>query len=334
MPALDPDDSPSAGFVAALNEPTATASSLQRPMRRAPPTWPTRVHRWAISTAFTWTVGTATPAAAAAPASMEAASATLAEAERRLAAGDPDAAIVRYEAALAQIPAEPGYAPTRAEVLLTIVEALEAGFARDGDLERLRRAKRLLDRYLGPLELLDEQGRAAAEERRILVINAITTVEEKLRAEEAARAAVSRRERAATARRRARAFTVSGATLTALGGVGFALMGAGLGLGRSADARIAGLKEDRLAAGEDWSLPCTDDACRDERHAALDPLVARGNAGNALAIAGAVTGGSLLVSGVVLLSRARKKRRDARQIELVPTTTSGRGVGLILTGKF
>jgi hypothetical protein len=266
--------------------------------------------------------------AAAAPAGMEAASATLAEAARRLAAGDPDGAIARYEAALAQIPAEPGYAPTRAEVLLTIVEALEAGFARDADLERLRRAKRLLDRYLGPLDLLDEQGRAAAEERRILVINAILTVEETRRAEATARAAAARRERAAAARRQARSFTAAGAALTGLGAAGLALMGAGLGVGRGADARIAALKE---AKGDDWDLPCRDAACEDARRAALDPIVARGEAGNVMVVVGAVTGGALLAAGVALLARARKKQRDARQLELAPAAV---GLGLALAGRF
>lgn len=278
-------------------------------------------------------LGVARPAGAGAPDGMEAASATLAEAERRLAAGDPDGAIVRYEATLAQIPAEPGYAPFRAEVLLTIVEALEAGFARDGDLERLRRAKQLLDSYLGPLELLDEQGRAAAEERRILVINAITTVEEKVRAEEAARAAASRRERAAAARRRGRALTRSGAVLVGGGAVGLALMGAGFGLGRSSDARIADVKATKAAEGDDWDMPCVDDACRTARRDALAPLLARGNTGNALVIAGAALGGTLLTAGVVLLARGRKHRRDARQFELTPTADRT-GVGLVLTGRF
>ncbi len=277
-------------------------------------------------------LGVTRPASAAAP-DMEAATVALAEAERRLADGDPDGAIARFEAALAQIPADPGYAPTRAEVLLTIVEALETGFARDGDLERLRRAKRLLDRYLGPLELLDEQGRAAAEERRVLVINAITTVEEKERAEAAARAATARRERAAVARRQSRIFTSSGAALTGLGVAGVALMGAGLGLGRAADGKIADLKASKLAEGDDWSVPCIDEACRESRRGALDPLLARGNAGNQLVIAGAVIGGTALATGVVLLVLGRKKQREARQVELSPTA-SRTGFGLTLLGRF
>lgn len=278
-------------------------------------------------------LGVARPAAASPATGMEAASVTLAEAERRLAAGDPDAAIARFEAALAQIPADPGYAPARAEVLLTIVAAHEAGFARDGDLGRLRRARGLLDRYLGPLELLDEQGRAAAEERRVLVINAIITVEEKMRAEDVARAATARRERAAVARRQSRAFTTSGAVLTGLGVVGVALMGTGLGLGRGADGKIADLKASKLAEGDDWSVPCLDEACRESRRGALDPLFARGNAGNQLVIAGAVIGGTTLATGVVLLALGRKKKREARQVELVPTA-SRTGLGLTLLGRF
>jgi len=292
--------------------------------------------RRGLATVLVVTTGVARPVAAGPPVEdMTTASVTLAEAERRLAAGDPDGAIALYEGALEQIPPDPGYAPTRAQVLLTIVEAHEAAFARDGDLERLKRAKRLLDRYLGPLELLDEQGRAAAEERRVRLIDAITAVEEKLRAEQAARAAAERRERAASARRKGRAFSTSGAVLTSFGAAGLVLMSAGLGLGRATDGQIDALKANKLAQGDDWSLPCLDDACREARRGELDPLLARGNASNALVIAGAVTGGALLTTGVTLLVLGRKKTREAKALEITPAPAVGpTSFGLVLRGRF
>lgn len=264
---------------------------------------------------------------------MDAASVTLTEAEQKLAAGDIDAAITRFEAALEQIPPDPGYAPTRAQVLLTIVEAHEAGFARDGDLERLRGAKRLLDRYLGPLELLDEQGRAAAEERRVRLIDVIAAIEEKQRAEAAAREATARRERAAQARRAGRTLSAAGAVLTGLGGAGLVMMATGLGVGRQADGKIEQAKADALARGDDWSAPCVDDACRDARREQLDPLLARGSASNVLVLVGAVTGAALVSTGAALLALGRRKKNQAKALELGPTASTT-GFGVVLQGRF
>lgn len=264
---------------------------------------------------------------------MDAASVTLTEAEQKLAAGDVDGAIARFEAALEQIPPDPGYAPTRAQVLLTIVEAHEAGFARDGDLERLRGAKRLLDRYLGPLELLDEQGRAAAEERRVRLIDVIAAIEEKQRAEAAAREATARRERAAQARRAGRTLSAAGAVLTGLGGAGLVMMATGLGVGRQADGKIEQAKADALARGDDWSAPCVDDACRDARREQLDPLLARGSASNVLVLVGAVTGAALVSTGAALLALGRRKKNQAKALELAPTASTT-GLGVVLQGRF
>jgi hypothetical protein len=292
--------------------------------------------RGGLATVLALSIGLGRPVAASPVGpDMDAASVTLAEAEKQLAAGDPDGAIALFEGALAQIPTEPGYAPARARVLLTIVEAHEAAFGRDGELERLRRAKRLLDHYLGPLELLDEQGRAAAEERRVRLIDAITAVEEKMRAEEAARSAAARRDRAAAARRKGRAFSRSGAVLTSFGGAGLVLLGVGLGLGRATDGKIADLKASKLAQGDDWGLPCIDDACREARRAELDPLFARGTASNVLVLVGALTGGTLLAGGVTLLVLGRKKTREARSLEITPVPAVGpTSFGLTLRGRF
>ena len=289
-----------------------------------------------LATVLALTIGLDRPVAASpAGTDMQAASVTLAEAEKQLASGEPDAAIALFEEALAQIPTDPGYAPARARVLLTIVEAHEAAFAHDGELERLRRAKRLLDHYLGPLELLDEQGRAAAEERRVRLIDAITAVEEKMRAEEAARLAAARRDRAAAARRKGRAFSRSGAVLTSFGVAGLALLGVGLGLGRATDGKIADLKASKLAQGDDWGLPCIDDACREARRAELDPLFARGTVSNLLVLVGAVTGGTLLAGGVTLLVLGRKRTREARSLEITPVPAVGpTSFGLTLRGHF
>lgn len=270
--------------------------------------------------------------AAAAPdtdtGAMASASADFAEAERLLAAGDPDGAIQRFQEGLDKLPEGRGYAPTRAEVLLTIVDAEEAAFRVDGDLERLRRAKRLLDRYLGPLELLDEQGRADAEARRVVVMNTILTVEQRRKGEAAAREAAARREAAALARRRGRVRTLAGAALVGVGGAGLAVMGTGAGLGAAAKRDIDG-----LITENNWKDPCADPECRASRRDALDPLVARGNAGNVMFVVGAATGGALLASGIALLLLGRKSKREARALEVTPAPAPA-AWGLGLRGRF
>jgi len=292
--------------------------------------------RPALAVLLALALGAARPAAASAPAEdMQTASVTLTEAEAKLAAGDPDGAIALFETVLEQIPEDPGYAPTRAQVLLTIVEAHEAAFARDGELARLRRAKRLLDRYLGPLALLDEQGRATAEERRVRVIDAITAVEEKMRAEQAARAAAQRRDRATDARRKARAYAISGALLTGLGAAGVGVLATGLGLGRATDGQLTDLKANKLAAGDDWSVPCIEDTCRAARRQEIDPLFARGVTSNVLVLVGAVTGTALLTTGVTLLVLRRKQTREAKLLEITPVPAlSPTSFGLTLKGRF
>lgn len=258
---------------------------------------------------------------------------TFAAAERRLATGDFDGAIALFETGLALLPEEPGYAPARAEVLLTIVTAHEAAFDRDRDLERLLRAKSLLDRYLGPLELLDEQGRAAAEDRRVALIDRIAAVEAALRAAAEARRAAIRREQAETARRKARSSTLVGATLTGFGAAGVVLLATGLGLGRRTDRQLAELKASKTAPGDDWSLPCVDDECRAARREELAPLLARGGASNALVVVGAVAGATLLASGAALLIVGRRHRRAARALELAPVVTPT-SLGVVLEGRF
>ena len=284
-------------------------------------------------TALVVSLGVASSAAAGEPAAdMGEASASFSEAERRLAAGDPDGAITRFAAGLELLPQEPGYAPTRARVLLLIVDAHEAAFAVDGELERLRRAGALLDRYLGPLELLDEQGRAAAEERRVRLIASIAAVEARLRAEASARALAARRARAQSIRQKARVLSSSGAVLTSVGIAGLAVMAAGIGLGVDTDGKIEALK-----ISKNWSSTCLslDPSCRDERRAELDPLLARGNRGNTMMIAGGVSGGVLLITGITLLVLGSKQQRDARLLAVVPIpTATASSLGLRFQGRF
>lgn len=261
-------------------------------------------------------------------ADMEAASVAFAEAERWVA-DDPERAIARFEAGLAAVPPGPGYSPTRARVLLQIVAAHEAAIRRedDGQLaslcrghDRLAQAKALLDHYLGPLELLDEEGRASVEARRVGLGAAIAAAERRVLREKAVRDA-------AGARRAARVRTTAGALVLGGGAIALGSMGAAISVGRATDQQLFGCPE-------------TDETCGGK----LMEYRTRGSAANGAVLGGAVAGGVLLVTGAVLVilgskqrTRARTLERGVRGFELGPAPVSwgGRwGPGIVLQGRF
>jgi len=274
------------------------------------------------------------PAAQAAQAqdhgALEGPSARFAEAQARLDAGDHDGAIALLAAGLEQVPEGPGYAPTRTRMLLLIVEANSAGFRVDGELERLRRSTLLLDRYLGPLDLLDEQGRGEAEERRSGLIAQVAEIEAARRRADGERATAERRERAAAARSQARTRRIAGLVTSSLGVAGVAVMATGLGVGSSADARLAALRSEY----GDTSCELESAEC-EGRYQALQSERLRGNAGNIMVVVGASAGGALLATGLTLLLVARKKDRESRALQVAPAPMIGRtGLGLGLVGRF
>ena len=120
--------------------------------------------------------------------------------------------------------------------------------------------------------------------------------------------------------RRRRTFTVTGSTLTAVGGVFLILMVSGLVVGRKAEREGTDLTDDATAAGMSLSM---DDP-------ALQAAVRRGHTGNALAIAGGVIGGAALAVGVPLLVLG-KRPIDRRRALLTPALAPGFvGAGLRL----
>ncbi len=275
------------------------------------------------------------PASAEEPAAdldtMRESSARFAEARRHLDDGDHDGAIKLLDQALAALPEEPGYGPTRTQMLLLIVEAHDLGFAKDGDLERLQVARRLLDRYLGPLDLLDEQGRVDAEERRIRLIDQIARIEVSRRRGDAERAAAERQARAEKTQKQARLLTNVGAAATALGAAGLGVMATGLGLGSRAESAI-----DKKAT-EYAELPaCAPGSAECQRRLdELSPLRRQGNSGNIMTVVGATVGGALLITGVTLLLVGRQKRRQAKSFELTPSPAVSRSsIGIAFVGRF
>lgn len=108
-----------------------------------------------------------------------------------------------------------------------------------------------------------------------------------------------------------RGLVIGGAVAAGLGVGGLGLMAAGMGMGARAND-LEGLPPEDI----------------DGRRAQFD----RGRTGNALAVAGGVAGGVLLVTGAVLLGLGLRRNRTGN-VALVPAPTRG-GTALVLHGRF
>nr|MCH9687731.1 hypothetical protein [Deltaproteobacteria bacterium] len=106
-----------------------------------------------------------------------------------------------------------------------------------------------------------------------------------------------------------RGLVIGGAVCLSLGAAGVGLMAAGLGIGSGAN---------------DISALDPDDV--DSRRSQFD----RGRMGNALAIAGGVSAGVLVVTGAVLLGMGISKRR---RVALTPTL-GPHGPAMVVRGRF
>lgn len=249
------------------------------------------------------------------------------EAKRLLDQGELDDALKLLEQALAELPAEPGYAPLRARIILQIVEVQRAGFLQDGDLERLWTAKRTLDRFLGPLDLLDEQGRAEAEERRNQLVDEISRLEIARRQARMERESMDRQNRSMMLRKRAQVLVKAGTAVTLSAMSGLSLIGIGAALGRKADERLDALDSSSSCMFE--SPTCG------ELYEGVQKFRGQGNRGNALVLSGAVIGATLLVAGTTLLFVARRDKKKTISLEIQPTITPvQKSAGVTLLGRF
>ncbi|MCB9753833.1 MAG: hypothetical protein H6713_28150 [Myxococcales bacterium] len=248
---------------------------------------------------------------------MVAASVSAQRARERLSAGDYAVAIQLLDKSLASLPRGRGYAPVRARTLLMVVDIRELAFLEDGQLAHLYQARDALDRYLGPLDLLDEQARADAEARRGRLIAHIGKIEAERRAE------------ATRLRARARRFVLPGATLTAFGVAGLVVMGVGVGLGVHADAKLGAYVHSPSVV-----TPCslTMEGCS-EQLPETQRFHGLGNAGNVSVVVGATVGGALTIAGLSLLIIGHKLNRDAAGIDVVPTVATS-GAGVMFVGRF
>lgn len=239
-------------------------------------------------------------------------------------------AIELWTEAYAIVPETSDGAQTKVLLLYNIATAREKQFDVSRDPAELRQAAILLESFERSIPTLYGGEGPEAEAERTKVRAKRAELEARLREHEAAQAAADDEDDEATPPppeptappdddgapqgRGARGLVIGGAVAAGLGVGGLGLMAAGLGMG---------------ARANDISDLAPDDV--DGRRARFD----RGRTGNALAIAGGVAGGVLLVTGAVLLGLGLRRARAGRasDVALVPAPARD-GAALVLQGRF
>jgi hypothetical protein len=262
------------------------------------------------------------------------------EAQTRFETADYAGAIELWTQAYAALPNEPAYDKRRNVLAYQIAQACVEAYTLDPQLVYLRKAERLFDNYLktisakdktttakvqGTLDELREKIRVA-EEREAEKQSAAEAgesgggdAEARLAAEKASQARDAEARRAAAEReaKRSRRLTIAGGALTGVGAIALGVMAYGLARGARVDRDGEAAKADGV----------TDPAVYRD-------LLAQGTAANTLAIATAVVGGVLVVTGIGLLGAgAAGQQRARRELGLAPTWLRG-GAGLVLQGRF
>lgn len=265
------------------------------------------------------------------------------EAQTRFETADFAAAIELWTQAYAALPSEPAYEKRRNVLAYQIAQACVEAYALDPQLVYLRKAEKLFDNYLKTLgakdkvtaervqgtldELRAKIGEAearAAEDKKATAAEsgadddaAAAAAELAAQKESEARAAAARREAADREARRSRRLTIAGGTLTGAGVVLLGVMAYGLAQGARVDRDGEAAKADGV----------TDEAVYRD-------LLDQGTAANRLAIATAVVGGVLIVTGIGLVGAgAAGQRRARRELGVAPTWLRG-GAGVVLQGRF
>lgn len=261
------------------------------------------------------------------------------EAQTRFETADFAGAIELWTQAYAAMPDEPAYDKRRNVLAYQIAQACVEAYELDPQLVYLRKAERLFDNYLktisakdkvttakvqGTLDELREKIRVA-EEREAAEKQAAAEAAERAGPEDEEQAAPKADEAEAEDRRtvaereakKSRGLTIAGGTLTGAGAIVLGVMAYGLAQGARADRDGEAAKADGV----------TDPAVYRD-------LLDQGMAANRLAIATAVAGGILVVTGIGLLGAgAAGQQRARRELGLAPTWLRG-GAGIVLQGRF
>ncbi|MCA9711452.1 MAG: hypothetical protein KDK70_36780 [Myxococcales bacterium] len=267
------------------------------------------------------------PATAEAPASAE----PLDDAQRlynlgraKFETADYAAAIELWTEAYAIVPDTADGNQVKVLLIFNIATAREKAFDVDRDPAQLRQAKILLGNFEASIDAIYVEGDEAEAERH--------KVQQRIAEIDARLAAYEQEQRdgagddhddhddqgeppppaSTEPTSSGRGLIIGGAVAAGLGVGGLALMAAGLGMGAKAND-ISDLAPDDI----------------DGRRDRFD----RGRTGNALALAGGIAGGVLVVTGAVLLGLGVRKRQRGGRTALVPTIVP-QGSGLALRGRF
>lgn len=254
----------------------------------------------------------------------------------RYNAADYGKAVELWLEAYTLVPPTPENQLIKAQLIYNVARAQQKWFVLDEDITHLRQSKEILERYLGEIDDLYEEGQAAMErekiEEQIAELDeqiAEVEAEEARREAELAKLAAPKFDEEADAReaKRNRSMIGAGAGLTVLG-LGsvtmlvFGVLGAG-----AADRQ---LEEQKLAS----QIP--------DRQS----TIGRGQVSNALIVVGSVSGVVFLAAGIPLLAigvrdeKQRKARREAAGLEARVRFDGGGamllpgGGGLSLRGRF
>lgn len=263
------------------------------------------------------------------------------EAQTRFETADYAGAIELWTQAYAALPNEPAYDKRRNVLAYQIAQACVEAYELDPQLVYLRKAERLFDNYLQTISAKDKnttakvQGTLGELREKIRVAEEREAADKQVAAETAegrgeddgaallaARKASEAREAEARANaereaRRARRLTIAGGALTGAGAIALGVMAYGLARGARVDRDGEAAKADGV----------TDPAVYRD-------LLDQGTAANTLAIATAVVGGVLVVTGIGLIGAgAAGQQRARRDLGLAPTWLRG-GAGLVLQGRF
>ncbi|MCY1059958.1 hypothetical protein [Nannocystis sp. SCPEA4] len=261
------------------------------------------------------------------------------EAQTRFETADFAGAIELWTQAYAAMPDEPAYDKRRNVLAYQIAQACVEAYELDPQLVYLRKAERLFDNYLKTISAKDKvttakvQGTLDELREKIRVAEEREAAEKQAAAEAAERASpegdepaaqeadpADTEDRRAAAEREAkksRGLTIAGGTLTGAGAIVLGVMAYGLSQGARADRDGEAAKADGV----------TDPAVYRD-------LLDQGMAANRLAIATAVAGGILVVTGIGLLGAgAAGQQRARRELGLAPTWLRG-GAGIVLQGRF
>jgi hypothetical protein len=209
-----------------------------------------------------------------------------------------------------------GVAAARNAIVYNIARAQEKAFDQDHDVARLKKAKGLLEVYVGELAATETEEIAKANARIEELAARIEAAEKK--AEKAAPPPkVEPRTDRAPQKPRGRGLVGGGA----------AMLVTGLGLvagGVTAGVLMSGRAEDRLPELDELA---DEDARRDE--------IARGKRGDVMLIAFAVSGGALAIGGAAMLAVGAVRMKTSRASQRAAMPLLGPGfAGVALRGRF